>query len=71
MIVSLPLIFVTVLVWGFVISHRFAGPIERIERDLDEILAGEWGRVIQLRANDDLTGVADRINRIIASCRSK
>jgi signal transduction histidine kinase len=66
MIIVVPSIFVGVFFWGLWISHRFAGPIERMERDLDEVLAGNWEKRIELRANDDLGGVADRVNRVIA-----
>ena len=72
MILGVPAVFTLVLAWAFAISHRFAGPIERVERELDEMLAASsWDRKIQLRAKDDLSGLVDRINRVIASCRSK
>lgn len=65
MIIGLPVIFITVFIWGLVVSHRFAGPVERIERDLDEMLAGNREKRIRLRQKDDLTGIAERINQLM------
>ena len=64
--VSLPLIFVTILWFAMVVSHRFAGPIERLEKDLDRILEGDYKHKIYMRKKDDLKGVAHRINALAA-----
>jgi HAMP domain-containing protein len=61
---TLPPLALVILWCALVISHRFAGPIERLEEDLDRILAGEANHRIRLRKNDDLKGVADRINAL-------
>ena len=70
MIIGMPIMFIVVFLWGLFISHRFAGPILRMEKDLDEILSGNWNKTIKLRKKDDLAGVADRVNKIIAMKRS-
>ena len=64
LIIALPLLVFAILWCALVISHRFGGPIERLESDLDRILAGEWEHRIRLRKDDDLKGVADRINTL-------
>jgi len=48
-----------------VISHRLAGPIERLEKELDRVLAGDREHRIQMREKDDLRGVTERINRLL------
>ena len=63
--VSLPAVALAILVAALAISNRFAGPIERMERELDLVLQGDRTRRIRLRKKDDLKGVADRINRIL------
>ena len=63
---TLPVIAVTILFFAVVISHRFAGPIERLERDLDRILEGDYQHKIYMRKKDDLRGVATRINALVA-----
>ena len=62
LIVALPALILVILWCALVISHRFAGPIERLENDLDQILAGDAHHKVRLRKNDDLKGVAGRIN---------
>ena len=59
-----PLVLITLWI-ALAISHRFAGPIERLETDLDEILTGNHNHKIRLRKNDDLSGVAQRINALV------
>lgn len=64
--VSLPIIFGTIFWFALVISHRFAGPIERLENDLDQILEGDYNHKIYMRQKDDLKGVAHRINALVS-----
>jgi len=52
------------------ISYRVAGPIKRMEQLLDEIIAGK-DRSINLRPNDALIGVAERINKLISINKNK
>ena len=61
---TLPALSLVILWCALVISHRFAGPIERIESDLDRMLAGETQHRVRLRKNDDMKGIADRINAL-------
>ena len=65
LILTLPAMVLVILWCALVISHRFAGPIERLETDLDKILQGETHHRIRLRKDDDLKGVADRINALL------
>ncbi len=71
LIIGWPVMFGIIFVWGLYISHRFAGPIERLEKDLEEVLGGNWDKRIRLRQKDDLTGVAERINALIDSARPR
>lgn len=65
LILTLPSLILILLWCALVISHRFAGPIERLEQDLDQILAGDTHHKVRLRKTDDLKGVADRINALV------
>lgn len=65
LVLTLPGLSLVILWCALVISHRFAGPIERLEADLDRMLAGETSHRIRLRKKDDLKGVADRINALV------
>ena len=61
---TLPALVLVILWCALVISHRFAGPIERLEEDLDQILAGSLHHKVRLRKDDDLKGIANRINTL-------
>lgn len=68
--VALPIIAITILWFATVVSHRFAGPIERLESDLDRILEGDYNHKIYMRRKDDLKGVANRINALVARIKN-
>lgn len=61
-----PLVFLLFL-WGIILSHRFAGPLKRLEKELDEIAdSGDFKRRIRVRQHDDLRRIADSINKLLA-----
>ena len=51
---------------AIVVSHRVAGPIFSMERTIDRIVRGEKVEFIRLRKNDELKGLAEKINGLIA-----
>ena len=63
--IALPVLALVVLWVAVIISHRFAGPIERLERELDRILDGDYSHRIDMRKKDDLKGVGKRINALL------
>ncbi len=50
---------------SIIISHRVAGPIFSMERTIDRIVQGEKVEFIRLRKNDELKGLAEKINGLI------
>jgi signal transduction histidine kinase len=48
------------------LSHRVAGPLYRMEKELDEIIAGNKSAPIKLRKKDEFKILADKINKLIA-----
>lgn len=71
MVLILPVLMLTFLSLAVIISHRFGGPIERLEADLDRILGGEHNHRIRMRPGDDLKGVGARINLLIDTLKKK
>jgi methyl-accepting chemotaxis protein len=67
--IAMPVLAALIFWAGLVVSHRFAGPIERLESELDRALEGQAYQPIRLRESDDLKGVADRINRLMEKTR--
>lgn len=65
LLVVLPFVAALVLWFAVAVSHQFVGPIERLESELDKILAGDRKRRIQLREDDDLKAVSEKINALL------
>ncbi len=65
LIIIVPFMTAVVLWLAVGISHRFVGPIERIEKDLDQILGGDKAHRIRIREKDDLKAIALKINTLL------
>jgi len=58
------IIMVIFAVIGIFYSHRIAGPIYRIEKDLARILGGERGVKIKTRKRDNMKSLVAKINQL-------
>ena len=66
LLIGVPPIFVLLLLWGVILSHRFAGPLERLENEIEEIYEGKRHKHrITLRKRDDVKPIADSINKLL------
>lgn len=65
MLIGLPIIFLLILFWGIIISHKFAGPIHRLEEDLAKILGGDLSVRIRFRKRDRLENLALQLNKLL------
>lgn len=68
---GMPIIFMAILYWGVLISHRIAGPVYRIEKELDKIVKGDFSIRIKLRKKDELISIAEGINKILDRIEGK
>ena len=55
----------TVVVFSMFLTHRFAGPMFRFEKSVDEMTRGNLNFMIHLRAKDEGKELAEKINRLI------
>jgi hypothetical protein len=70
--ISLPPLFLLLIWWGTVLSHRFAGPLQRLEREIHKVTRdGDYSHRIILRKKDDLKPVANAINKLLESIQKK
>lgn len=65
LLITLPIIFVVMLLLAIIISHRIAGPIYRLEKELAEISKGDYSRRIKLRSRDELQEIAEGVNSLL------
>ncbi len=57
---------VILLSWRvLILSHRLAGPVYRLEKDLQDIAKGNFSIRIRFRKKDELKSIAEGINRIL------
>lgn len=55
---------------SLLITHRMAGPVYHIKRDLGEVSAGNLDVSIKLRDKDDLKDLAESINMVLVKMRT-
>ncbi len=63
---AMPVILLIIWIIALELSHRIAGPLSRIERELDSRLSGEASGPIKLRKKDEFRLLADKINKLMA-----
>lgn len=72
LLIGVPPLFFILILWGAVLSHRFAGPIERLEKELKRLAAHkDYKSRIRVRKGDDIKPVADAINELLDSVERK
>lgn len=66
LLAGIPPILLLLLWWGVILSHRFAGPMERLEKELKRISEHcDYKCRLKLRKNDDLKVIADAMNKLL------
>ena len=69
--IHLPIYFAAVIVAAVFISHKFAGPLFRLEKVAEAIAGGDLTVKANLRAGDELFDTAEHINVMIETLRQK
>lgn len=66
LLMSIPVLFIIIITIGILLSRRLAGPIERIEKELEEIVAGDLvSKRLRLRKDDELRPIVDSVNVLL------
>lgn len=66
LLIGLPPILLLLLLWGIILSHRFAGPLERLEKELNDVSEDKLhSHRIVIRKHDDIKPIADSINNLL------
>jgi methyl-accepting chemotaxis protein len=64
-------IMIIISVLGIFYSHRIAGPVYRMQQDIEKALGGEKGVRVQLRKGDKLKDLATKVNALIEAYEKK
>jgi signal transduction histidine kinase len=72
LLIGMPPLLLIMVIWGIVLSHRFAGPIERLEREIKRIThSREYRSRLHVRKGDDIKPIADAVNELLSSIERK
>jgi signal transduction histidine kinase len=63
--ISLPVILLVILRVALVYSNRIVGPLPRIEREIDKVLAGNYSLRLAVRNKDELNNFIKKINLLL------
>ena len=62
---TLPAVFIILLVFAYHITHRMVGPFDRIIRELEETVKGQRKGPIKLRREDTFGPLVHLINKLL------
>lgn len=72
LMMSIPVLFLILISTGIFLSRRLAGPIERLEKELDGIVTGSlMSRRLKVRENDELKPMVDSINILLGKIEKR
>lgn len=72
LIAGLPPTVIFLLLWGLFLSHKFIGPLERLEKELNRIAAcSDCAKRIGVRKSDVIRPIVDAINKLLESMEKK
>jgi hypothetical protein len=64
-------IMIILSILGVFYSHKIAGPVYRIQKDIDRVLGGEKAVRVQLRKGDKLKDLASKVNALLEAYEKK
>lgn len=68
---GLPPVVILIFVLAIFLTHRLAGPLDRLERNLKRISEGDYSVRLRLRKKDDLKRIADMMDKIVERLEKK
>ncbi len=64
-VVGLPILLYLILRLALIYSNRIVGPIPRLEKELDKVIAGDYSIRLKTRDKDELSPFINKINLIL------
>jgi signal transduction histidine kinase len=69
LIIFVAVMIVALTIWGIIITHRVAGPLFIISRQLVDIAEGRYPKMRPLRKKDELHSFYATMNRMVSSLK--
>jgi len=63
--ISVPIILVIIVRIALIYSNRIVGPLSRIEKEIDKILAGNYSLRLNVRDKDELNSFINKVNMLL------
>lgn len=64
-VLTVPILLSVILRMALIYSNRIIGPIPRLERELDKVIAGDRSVRIKVRDKDELNTFVNKINMVL------
>ncbi len=64
-LIAIPIVFLFIWLVALELSHRIAGPLFRLERELDDRITGKEQGPIKLRHSDEFKVLVEKINKFL------
>ena len=69
---GIPPILILLLLWGLFLSHKFIGPLKRLEKELNRIAeCSDCTKRVRVRKIDAIRPLADAINKLLEAMEKK
>ncbi len=65
LLLTAPVLLFFIIRATLVYSNRIVGPIPRLEKEIDRVIAGDYSVRIKTRNSDELKGFVDKINTLL------
>jgi len=70
LLLGFPPLFLLLLLWGVLVSHRFTGPLRRLKDEIEYISkSGDYTKRLRVRKHDDLKLLVEAINKLVSRIR--
>ncbi|MDD3905699.1 MAG: methyl-accepting chemotaxis protein [Candidatus Omnitrophica bacterium] len=70
-VVVIILIGLAAIIMTLFVSHKIAGPLYRLDKDVQDVASGNLGMVFRLRTGDEIRPLAASLNEMVAVIRER
>lgn len=65
LVLAIPVLLYLILRIALIYSNRIVGPLPRLERELDKVIAGDYSIRVNVRDKDELNGFVNKVNLLL------
>ena len=65
LVLAIPVLLYLIIRIALIYSNRIVGPLPRLERELDKVIAGDYSIRVKARDKDELNGFVNKVNLLL------